>query len=110
VGCGADGLYISPRADLRSSQGPPVIFVATAFFAALPVLATGVANTLWLVLASMAIGSTIGLVACIGRLIGRGALNALATAYIAVFRGLPETVLVFWIYACGPLVFDARLS
>lgn len=87
-----------------------MIFDTTAFFAALPVLATGLGNTLWLVFASMAIGSAIGLVACIGRLIGRGALNVLATTYIALFRGLPETVLVFWIYACGPLVFDARLS
>jgi His/Glu/Gln/Arg/opine family amino acid ABC transporter permease subunit len=87
-----------------------VIFDTTAFLKALPTLALGLEMTAWLVVASMAIGSAIGLVACIGRLIGRGALNTLATAYISLFRGLPETVLVFWIYACGPLVLDVRLS
>jgi His/Glu/Gln/Arg/opine family amino acid ABC transporter permease subunit len=87
-----------------------VSFETGAFLAALPLLSSGLAMTVWLVLASMAVGSVIGLIACIGRLIGRGALGWLSTAYVNLFRGLPETVLIFWIYACAPLVFDVRLS
>jgi His/Glu/Gln/Arg/opine family amino acid ABC transporter permease subunit len=87
-----------------------MIFDTAAFLKALPLLALGLETTARLVVVSMAVGSAIGLVCCIGRLIGRGALNALATVYVSLFRGLPETVLVFWMYACGPLVLDVRLS
>jgi His/Glu/Gln/Arg/opine family amino acid ABC transporter permease subunit len=87
-----------------------MIFDTKAFLSALPVLAAGLEMTIWVTVAAMLVGSAIGIVACIGRLHGRGALNALSTTYISLFRGLPETVLVFWIYACGPLVLDIRLS
>lgn len=87
-----------------------MIFDTAAFLSALPALASGLWTTVWLSISAIAVGSAIGIVACIGRLIGRGALNALATTYVNLFRGLPETVLIFWIYACGPLVFDIRLS
>lgn len=87
-----------------------MILDTKAFLGAFPVLAAGLATTMWITVAAMLVGSIIGAVACIGRLHGRGALNALSTTYINLFRGLPETVLVFWIYACGPLVLDMRLS
>jgi His/Glu/Gln/Arg/opine family amino acid ABC transporter permease subunit len=87
-----------------------MIFDTSAFLAALPALASGLSMTVWLVVASMALGSVIGLVSCIGRLLERGVLGWLSTAYVNLFRGLPETVLIFWIYACGPLVLDVRLS
>ncbi len=81
-----------------------------AFFGTFPDLVGGLWTTIALVLASLIVGSLIGAVTCIGRLIGKGALDWLATAYVNMFRGLPETVLIFWIYYCGPFVFDARLS
>jgi His/Glu/Gln/Arg/opine family amino acid ABC transporter permease subunit len=87
-----------------------VIFDTAVFLSALPTLAVGLWTTVWLSIAAIVVGSAIGTIACIGRLLGRGALNALATAYVNLFRGLPETVLIFWIYACGPLIFDIRLS
>jgi His/Glu/Gln/Arg/opine family amino acid ABC transporter permease subunit len=87
-----------------------VTFDVAAFLNSLPVLAAGLWTTIWLSFAAIAVGSAVGVLVCIGRLIGRGALNALVTTYVNLFRGLPETVLIFWIYACGPLVFDIRLS
>jgi len=85
-------------------------FDASAFLNALPVLAGGVWTTILLVAAALALGIAIGLVTCIGRLIARGLLGWLSAAYVSLFRGLPETVLIFWIYFCGPFVFEARLS
>jgi His/Glu/Gln/Arg/opine family amino acid ABC transporter permease subunit len=80
------------------------------FFGALPVLAQGLLMTIQLVVASLIVGSLIGLITCTGRLIGKGALDWLSSAYVNMFRGLPETVLIFWIYYCGPFVFDVRMS
>jgi ABC-type amino acid transport system permease subunit len=37
-------------------------------------------------------------------------LYRIAVIYVGIFRGLPETVLIFWIYYCGPLVLNVRLS
>lgn len=83
----------------------------TAFvFTALPILFQGLATTLILVCASLAIGVAIGILGCYGKLLGGGALGWMAHIYVGVFRSLPETVLIFWIYFCGPLVLDVRLS
>lgn len=87
-----------------------MVFDGAAFTDAFPLLVEGLWMTVLLVLASLGIGAAIGLVACIGQLLGRGALNRLSRAYVSLFRGLPETVLIFWIYFCGPFVFDIRLS
>lgn len=80
------------------------------FFGTFPLLGSALVTTLELVIASLVLASLIGVILCFGRLIGKGALGWLATAYVSMFRGLPETVLIFWIYYCGPFVFDARLS
>lgn len=85
-------------------------FDTAAFLAALPQLADGLLMTLRLVVASLLIGTSIGLLTCGGRLVGRGPLAWMAKAYVDMFRGLPETILIFWIYYCGPFVFEARLS
>jgi His/Glu/Gln/Arg/opine family amino acid ABC transporter permease subunit len=77
---------------------------------ALPVLAEGMQMTVMLVLASLAVGIAIGAVICAGKLLRRGLLYHLAFVYVGLFRGLPETVLIFWMYYCGPLILDARLS
>jgi His/Glu/Gln/Arg/opine family amino acid ABC transporter permease subunit len=76
----------------------------------LPELWVGLRFTLLLVFASLAIGSVIGLFVCLGRLLGRGLLVGLCATYTTIFRGIPEAVLMFWIYYCGPLLGGFRPS
>lgn len=76
----------------------------------LPILAQGLGMTIVLVAVSLAIASVVGIVACTGRLLGRGMLFHLSGLYIGLFRGMPETVLIFWLYYCGPLVFNGKLT
>jgi His/Glu/Gln/Arg/opine family amino acid ABC transporter permease subunit len=76
----------------------------------MPELWEGLRVAVVLILVSAAIGTAIGFVACLGRVIGRGPLYWIATGYINVFRTIPETVIVFWVYYCAPLVLDARLA
>jgi His/Glu/Gln/Arg/opine family amino acid ABC transporter permease subunit len=76
----------------------------------LPILAGGVGLTILVVVVSLAIGIGIGLVACAGTLLGKGLLYRFSRAYIGLFRGLPEMVLIFWLYYCGPLILNGKLS
>jgi len=76
----------------------------------LPELARGFRLTILLVLVSLALGTALGLIACLGKLMGRGLLCWLAVGYVAVMRGIPEMVVMFWIYYCGPLILATRLS
>jgi His/Glu/Gln/Arg/opine family amino acid ABC transporter permease subunit len=76
----------------------------------LPELWVGLKFTLLLVFASLAIGTAIGLLVCLGRLLGRGLLVRLCAIYTTIFRGIPEVVLMFWIYYCGPLLGGVRPS
>ena len=85
-------------------------FDVAAVQAAFPVLLDGLWLTLVLVGASLGLGIVIGAVGCFGRLMERGPLCWIAHVYVGVFRGIPETVLIFWIYFCGPLVLSVRLS
>jgi His/Glu/Gln/Arg/opine family amino acid ABC transporter permease subunit len=59
---------------------------------------------------SLAGGTVIGLLACLGRLLGRGLLVRLCAAYTTIFRGIPDMVLMFWIYYCAPLLGGGRPS
>jgi len=76
----------------------------------LPDLWVGLQYTLILVFVSLAVGTVIGLAACLGRLLGQGLLFALCTGYTTIFRGIPETVLMFWLYYCAPLLGGVRPS
>lgn len=76
----------------------------------LPELWVGLEYTLLLVIVSLACGTVIGLMACLGRLLGRGLLSWICTLYITTFRGIPEMVLMFWVYYCGPLLGGVRPS
>ncbi len=76
----------------------------------LPQLLVGLEYTLLLVVVSLICGAIIGLLACFGRLLGRGLLSWICTAYVTTFRGIPEMVLMFWIYYCGPLLGGMRPS
>jgi len=76
----------------------------------LPDLWLGLEYTLLLVFVSLASGTVLGLLACLGRLLGRGLLVRICAAYTTIFRGIPEVVLMFWIYYCGPLLGGVRPS
>src|SRR5947209_6786030 len=74
----------------------------------LPILAAGAGLTILVVVVSLTIG--IGLLACAGTLLGRGVPYQFSRTYIGLFRGVPETVLIFWAYYCGPLILNGKLS
>jgi His/Glu/Gln/Arg/opine family amino acid ABC transporter permease subunit len=76
----------------------------------LPQLWVGLEYTLLLVIVSLACGAVIGLLVCLGRLLGRGLLVRLCAGYTMIFRGIPDVVLMFWIYYCGPLLGGVRPS
>ena len=85
-------------------------FDTTVIVRNLPALLAGAKLTVLLVLVSLAIGMVFGMIACAGKLLGRGLLCWIASAYVTVMRGIPEMVVMFWIYYCGPLILDTRLS
>jgi His/Glu/Gln/Arg/opine family amino acid ABC transporter permease subunit len=85
-------------------------FDMSIFRESIPVLVNGLWTTLLLVVASLGIGMLIGALVCAGRLSGRGLLHRLCVIYISAFRGLPETVLIFWLYFCGPLIFNSKIT
>lgn len=70
----------------------------------------GLWTTVALVGLALVSGYIVGAVACFGKLMRTGPLYWLSTFYINTFRALPETVLVFWIYFCGPFIFTAAPS
>jgi His/Glu/Gln/Arg/opine family amino acid ABC transporter permease subunit len=73
-----------------------------------PLLLSGARLTILLVIISFVIGAMFGLLVCAGTMLGRGMVYRLSIAYVSVFRTLPETVLVFWLYYCLPLVLNNR--
>jgi His/Glu/Gln/Arg/opine family amino acid ABC transporter permease subunit len=76
----------------------------------LPELWVGLRFTLLLVFTSLAAGAVIGLLVCFGRLSGRGLMRGICATYTTIFRGIPEPVLMFWLYYCGPLLGGFRPS
>jgi His/Glu/Gln/Arg/opine family amino acid ABC transporter permease subunit len=76
----------------------------------LPVLVSGIWLTILLVAIALVFAIVLGLLACAGTLLGRGLVYYLSVGYIGFFRGLPETVIIFWLYYCTPLVLNTRLS
>jgi His/Glu/Gln/Arg/opine family amino acid ABC transporter permease subunit len=47
---------------------------------------------------------------CLGKLSQSVAARISANAFVNLFRTIPETVVVFWVYYCLPLLLDQRLS
>jgi His/Glu/Gln/Arg/opine family amino acid ABC transporter permease subunit len=76
----------------------------------LPLLLSGIWLTILLVATALVLGIVLGLVVCAGTLIGRGLVFYLSVGYVGLFRGLPETVIIFWLYYCAPLILNTRLS
>jgi polar amino acid transport system permease protein len=62
-----------------------------------PAILTGLSRTIWLTLAAMAIGTTLGTVLAIMRISRNPLLSSFASGYIWFFRGTPLLVqLIFW--------------
>jgi len=76
----------------------------------LPLLLSGIWLTVLLVLTALVIGIVVGLLACAGSMLGRGLFYYVSVGYVGLFRALPETVIIFWLYYCAPLILNARLS
>src|ERR1700692_3647027 len=66
-------------------------------------------NLLVFVLSS-AVGSAVGLVACVGRLSPLKSLSAVAAGYIEVSRSIPEFVLLIWVSNVMPVALSAILG
>jgi len=75
-----------------------------------PMLLEGLRMTLVMCAVSLVIGIVIGLLACIGKLQGRGLEYRISLYFIDFFRTIPELVLIFWVYSCLPLLLDLTLS
>ena len=72
-------------------------FDTTVIVRHLPELFAGVKVTVLLVLVSLAAGTVLGMIACLGKLLRRGLLCWIASLYVTVMRGIPEMVVMFWI-------------
>jgi len=75
----------------------------------MPALLEGLKWTIIMVSGGLAFGIVLGLLACFGKILRRGPLYWLSVSFIEIFRTLPEMVVVFWIYFCLPLLFNARM-
>jgi His/Glu/Gln/Arg/opine family amino acid ABC transporter permease subunit len=73
-------------------------------------LLSGLWTTIWICTASLAIGSLLGILVCLSKLSESVPARASANAFVNLFRTIPETVIVFWVYYCLPLLLDQRLS
>jgi len=76
----------------------------------LPMLLAGIWLTVAIVFLSLAVAIVIGSLVCAGTLLGRGFVYDLSVGYVALFRALPEPVIIFWLYYCGPLILNSKLS
>lgn len=68
----------------------------------IPLLLSGLANTMLLFAAVLALGSFLGLVTGLARLSRWALVRWTATIFVEVFRGLPLYVTLFWFYFALP--------
>jgi His/Glu/Gln/Arg/opine family amino acid ABC transporter permease subunit len=59
---------------------------------------------------SLALGAPLAALICAARLRQTGALAKLASAYVIVFRVIPEAVLIFWMFYCLPPLTGYQVS
>ena len=75
-----------------------------------PLLIKGTLLTIQLGLASLVFGLIFGLLGALAKLSGVWILEKIANAYTAVIRGIPELLMVFFIYFGGSLILAAVLK
>lgn len=71
---------------------------------------SGLVVTLQLVAIALVIGIVGGSLLCVSRLQHFAPLRVTAAFFVNAFRALPETILIFWIYFCGPFFFKTSPS
>jgi His/Glu/Gln/Arg/opine family amino acid ABC transporter permease subunit len=76
----------------------------------LPILMDGLKITLLSFTIALAIGFPLGLILCGMRLRKTGFAAHLAQGYVAVFRAIPEMVMIFWMFYCLPPLIGFKLS
>ena len=76
----------------------------------LPTLMDGLKITLLSFTIALAIGFPLGLILCGMRLRKTGFAARLAQGYVAVFRAIPEMVMIFWMFYCLPPLIGFKLS
>lgn len=76
----------------------------------LPLLLSGIWLTIAIVMVSLAVAVVIGVVVCTGMLFARGLAYYISVYYVALFRGLPEPIIIFWLYYCAPFILNTKLS
>ena len=68
----------------------------------LPPLLAGAQVTLLAFAIALGIGAPLAMLVCAGRLSRRAWAARLCSGYVTVFRVIPETVLIFWMFYCLP--------
>lgn len=76
----------------------------------LPYLAKGVGITLWVTIASTAIGLVIGVIVAVLRMSRNPILSVPMRAYIEFFRNTPTLVKLVWVFYLVPIVLGLRLD
>lgn len=76
---------------------------------AVPMLLSGLVNTVYLAVTAIVLGSLAGVIICVGRLYGPKPIRLLAIGFIDIFRALPILVVLIVIYYALPFV-GIRLS
>jgi His/Glu/Gln/Arg/opine family amino acid ABC transporter permease subunit len=74
-----------------------------------PELMLGVRITVLAFLIALAIGAPLAVLLCAGTLRRRGVWAGLAKGYVAVFRTIPEIVLIFWMFYCLPPLLGVQV-
>jgi polar amino acid transport system permease protein len=81
-----------------------IFFNVDIFWKALPLLLSGLLNTVLLGLTAIVFGTLIGLFVCLGRLYAPKPIRLLAVLYIDLLRAMPVLVVLILIYYALPFV------
>jgi polar amino acid transport system permease protein len=73
-------------------------------------LMDGLANTLFVTVIALIIGTVSGLATALLRISSSKIVSWPATAFVEVFRATPALVLLYWLYFAVPRIFDIRLT
>ena len=73
-------------------------------------LLDGLAITVEASLIALLVGVPLGVLVCAAQRSGTSAVRRTAYGYVWTLRTIPETLLVFWIYFCSPLLLPVTLN
>lgn len=70
----------------------------------------GLLNTLQLVSICIVLGCLLGFMIAIARTMGSTMIRRIAIFYVAIFRGTPVLIQLFWIFFCLPLILGIEMA